>query len=102
MDRFLIAELRAYYGALLTPRQNDMLRLRYDEDLSFGEIAERFGISRQAVLDGINKGSARLEEIDAALGFVARDEKIKQLLLALPSDGEEGAAVKEILRILEE
>ena len=102
MDRFEISDLRSYYGGLLTERQNDMLRMRYDEDLSFGEIAEIMGISRQAVLDGIVKGERHLAEIDSALGFMARDEKIKQLLNALPSDGEVGAAVKEILRIMEE
>lgn len=102
MDRFRVAELRAYYGPLLTDKQDDMLRLRYDEDLSFGEIAERYGVSRQAVLDTINKGAKHLEDIDSALGFYARDEKIKRMLNALPSDGEVGAAVKEILRLMEE
>lgn len=56
MDRFEVSTLRSYYGALLTQRQNDMLVMHYDEDLSFGEIANIVGISRQAVLDGINKG----------------------------------------------
>ena len=69
MDRFEISDLRSYYGGLLTERQNDMLRMRYDEDLSFGEIAEIMGISRQAVLDGIVKGERHLAEIDSALGF---------------------------------
>ena len=102
MDRFEISTLRSYYGALLTERQDEMLRLRYDDDLSFGEIGEIMGISRQAVLDGINKGAKHLEEIDSALGFVARDEKIKQMLNALPSAEDDGAAVKEILRLMEE
>lgn len=102
MDRFEISTLRSYYGALLTERQNDMLRLRYDDDLSFGEIADIMGVSRQAVLDGVNKGERHLAEIDSALGFVARDAKIRQLLSKLSSDGEAGAAVKEILRIMEE
>lgn len=102
MDRFEISYLRSYYGALLTDRQNDMLRMRYDEDLSFGEIADIMGISRQAVLDGVVKGERHLEEIDSALGFVGRDKKIKRLLKALPSDGEVGAAVKQILSLMEE
>ncbi len=102
MDRFEISTLRSYYGALLTERQNELLKLRYDDDLSFGEISEIMGISRQAVLDGLNKGEKRLARVDEALGVVARDKKIKQLLSALPSDGEAGAAVKEILRFMEE
>ncbi len=102
MDRFEVSTLRSYYGALLTERQNESLRLRYDEDLSFGEIADIMGVSRQAVLDGVNKGEKRLAEIDEALRFVDRDQKIKQLLNLLPSDGEAGAAVKQILSLLEE
>ena len=46
MDRFEISDLRSYYGALLTNKQDDMLRMRYDEDMSFGEIAEALGVSR--------------------------------------------------------
>ena len=34
MDRFEISLLRNYYGALLTQRQNEMLVMHYDEDLS--------------------------------------------------------------------
>lgn len=64
MDRFEISTLRSYYGALLTQRQNDMLVMHYDEDLSFGEIANIVGISRQAVLDGINKGEKHLCEYE--------------------------------------
>ena len=105
MDRFEISCLRSYYGALLTERQNDMLRMRYDEDLSLGEIAELLGVSRQAALDGIVKGEKRLAEIDEKLKFVDRDEKVKKLaqeLLLSPMDEGAHAAVKEILRLLEE
>lgn len=83
MDRYEIATLRAYYGELLTDRQNEMIHMRYDEDLSFGEIAEEFGVSRQAVLDGLNKGVKNLEDIDIALGFVERDARIMAELDAL-------------------
>ena len=53
MNRFEISTLRAYYGALITEKQNEWLRLHYDEDISLGEIAELYSVSRQAVLDGI-------------------------------------------------
>ena len=105
MDRFTISTLRSYYGALLTQKQNEMLKMRYDEDLSFGEIAEIEGISRQAALDGIVKGENHLARIDEKLGFLKRDERIKQAaqnLLALSSEESVRAAVNEILSILEE
>ena len=76
MDRFEVSTLRSYYGALLTQRQNDMLVMHYDEDLSFGEIANIVGISRQAVLDGINKGEKHLCEYEQKLRLVEKDRKM--------------------------
>jgi len=70
MDRFEISVLRDFYGPLLTKKQDDMLRMRYDEDLSFGEIAEICEVSRQAVLDSINKGEKHLAEYEASLKCV--------------------------------
>ena len=36
-----------YYGDLLTSRQRDVVELRYNQDLSLGEIGQELGISRQ-------------------------------------------------------
>lgn len=104
MDRFEIATLRSYYGNLLTERQDEMIRMRYDEDLSFGEIAEECGVSRQAVLDGLNKGVKHLEEIDGALKLIERDTQIKAVLAELDGKierGEKEAAKKCVARVRE-
>lgn len=76
MDRFTTANLRAYYGKMLTERQNEFLRLRYDEDLSYGEIAEMYSVSRQAVLDAIRTGERVLSECEEKLMLASRDEGI--------------------------
>lgn len=73
MDRFEIGTLRVYYGALLTERQNELLRLHYDEDISLGELAELFSVSRQAVLDGIKRGENALLAFEGKLGLAKRD-----------------------------
>lgn len=83
MDRFEISTLRSYYGALLTQRQNDLLVMHYDEDLSFGEIANIVGISRQAVLDGINKGEKHLCEYEQKLRLVEKDKKMHAVIDSL-------------------
>lgn len=83
MDRFEISTLRSYYGALLTQRQNDMLVMHYDEDLSFGEIANIVGVSRQAVLDGINKGEKHLCEYEQKLRLVEKDRKMHAVIDSL-------------------
>ncbi|MDE5830344.1 MAG: HTH domain-containing protein [Clostridia bacterium] len=51
------------YGELLTEKQQDILDLYYNNNLSLAEIAEEIGITRQAVKDSIVKGEKRLFRI---------------------------------------
>ena len=80
MDRFEIGTLRAYYGNLLTQKQNETLRLKCDEDLSYGEIAEMFNVSRQAVLENIKKGESALFEFEEKLKLIARESAVKKCI----------------------
>jgi predicted DNA-binding protein YlxM (UPF0122 family) len=75
-----INELLRIYGALLTPRQFAVLSRRYGSDLSFGEIAEADGITRQAVLNFEKKAVRALHKFEKKLGVWARERKIKALL----------------------
>lgn len=107
MDRFEISILRDFYGSLLTKKQDDMLRMRYDEDLSFGEIAEVCNVSRQAVLDSINKGEKHLAEYEASLKCVDKQRRICAILDDIESAcGDRGSIdptkLAEIRSILEE
>ena len=86
MDRFEISLLRDFYGSLLTKKQDEMLRLRYDEDLSFGEIAEICEVSRQAVLDSLNKGERHLEEFESSLKCLDRQRRILAVLDSIESE----------------
>lgn len=60
-------ELLDCYGALLTARQRECLDLYYNENLSLGEIAEEFHISRQAVHDAMRHGEEQLVSYEEAL-----------------------------------
>jgi hypothetical protein len=60
------------YGPLLTERQREFVRLHYHDDLSFGEIAHDFGVSRQAVHDAVRQAKAAMEHYEAGLGLLAR------------------------------
>lgn len=104
MDRFEISTLRSYYGALLTQRQNDMLVMHYDEDLSFGEIAQIEGVSRQAVLDGINKGERHLVEFENALHLVEKDKCMHAILDDMSLVASDGMLerIAELKKIMEE
>ena len=50
-DKIRVNTLLDFYGALLTPRQQEICRCYYREDLSMTEIAEIESISRSAVSD---------------------------------------------------
>ena len=51
------------YGELLTEKQQNILDLYYNQNLSLAEIAEEVRITRQAVKDSIAKGEKRLFRI---------------------------------------
>ena len=60
------------YGDMLTEKQRLCFDLRYNQDLSLGEIAELEGISRQAVRDNIVRTEALLQDMEQKIGAVAR------------------------------
>ena len=79
-----IGTLCAFYGGLLTQKQQDALRLYYEEDLSLGEIAEELEVSRQNVHELITRSAQKLRKYEAALGSMKRaEESARQLKHAL-------------------
>jgi len=69
---FRMTMLFDFYGELLTERQREFYDLYYNEDLSLGEIAENYGISRQGVRDVIVRAEAYMTEIEEKTGLVKR------------------------------
>lgn len=69
---FRMTMLYDFYGELLTERQKEFYDLYYNEDLSLGEIAENYGISRQGVRDVIVRAEAYMTEIEDKTGLVKR------------------------------
>ena len=49
MEALEMTLLFDYYGELLTEKQRACVDMRYNQDLSLGEIAQELGISRQGV-----------------------------------------------------
>ena len=75
-----IGTLCAFYGGLLTQKQQEALRLHYEEDLSLGEIAEELGVSRQNVHELISRSAQKLRKYEQALGGVSRARETAQAL----------------------
>ena len=67
-----IGQLLDLYGGLLTERQRTCIRLHYEDDLSFGEIAETQGVSRQAIHDAARQAENALERYEEKLGLLKR------------------------------
>lgn len=69
-----------FYGQLLTQRQQEFFKLYYDDDLSLGEIASQYGVSRQAVYDILKRSSQALEEFESKLQLVERFQRRQSAL----------------------
>ena len=100
MDTTELILLYDYYGALLTERQQECFELRYNQDLSLGEIAEILGVSRQAVCDNLTRTEALLRRMEENIGCVKRDmlkrRAVQEILdAATVLDASSDPAVKE-------
>ena len=75
-----ISMLFDFYGDLLTDKQQEVIELYYNEDLSLAEIAAHSGITRQGVRDSIKRAEAQLLDLEQQLGLVDRFDRIKTQL----------------------
>ena len=80
---FRMTMLFDFYGEILTERQREFYDLYYNEDLSLGEIAENYGISRQGVRDVIVRAEAVMTEIEDKTGIVKRFMGLKNRIDAI-------------------
>ena len=78
MDAFEMTLLFDYYGGMLTEKQKLCFDMRYNQDLSLGEIASELGISRQGVHDNLSRTEALLKNMEAKTGCVARDQACRK------------------------
>ena len=77
-ERVQIAILSKYYGKMLTERQQDILEMYVDNNLSLSEVSDELNISRQAVKDALDNAMQSLKDAEDKLGFISRDIKIKK------------------------
>ena len=79
-----------FYAALLTDKQMNYIELYYADDYSLAEIAEEFGVSRQAVYDNIKRTEKTLEDYEMKLhmysDYIVRSQIFDQILERYPED----------------
>lgn len=101
-----MAMLFDFYGKLLTEKQQEMLALYYEQDLSLGEIAEEFKVSRQAIYDVIKRSEKILEQYEEKLGLVnkfnAEQEKLNEILQLLGNIKEPSETAQSLKKLVRE
>ena len=80
MDAHEMVLLLDYYGNMLTDKQRDCFDMRYNQDLSLGEIGELQGVSRQAVCDNLARTEALLRRMEENIGCVKRDNATRKAI----------------------
>jgi len=84
-ERIKISMLLDLYEGLLTDKQNNIMDLYFNDDLSLAEISEITNTSRQAVFDTIKRCEKALLNYDSKLMLFSRNEKLKQIKDAILS-----------------
>lgn len=72
--------LYAYYGSLLTEKQQEYFTSYYFDDMSLSEIASMYDISRNAVYDQLKKIYKLLDYYEEKLMLVRKFGKIESIL----------------------
>lgn len=89
MDALEMTLLFDYYGELLTDRQKACLDMRYNQDMSLGEIAQELGVSRQGVHDTLMRAEALLHNIEEKTGCVKREMDARRRLQLIQAAAEQ-------------
>ncbi len=69
-----------FYQELLTEKQREYFRLYYEDDLTFSEVADKFGISRNAVHDNLRRTVNTLYDYEEKLQLVVKYKKKLELI----------------------
>ena len=95
-----------FYQSLLTDKQRLYMQLYYLDDLSLGEIAEEYDVSRQAVYDNVRRTEAMLEDYEAKLNlfskFQERIDIVERLEQLIPESDEQSQLFRELLELLKD
>jgi predicted DNA-binding protein YlxM (UPF0122 family) len=79
MKDYEFVDLYDTYGALLTEHQRTLVEGYYLYDLSFQELAENNGGSRQSVYDAVKKARKTLSVYEDKLGLVQIKKQVQKI-----------------------
>lgn len=70
--------LKDFYAPLLTERQREILNLYLDSDCTLSEIADIYGLSRQAIFDIVKRSEKLLISYEEKLGLLKRFQIVRE------------------------
>ena len=77
---FYLNDLFDMYGELLTEKQRDYFRDYYFDNLSYGEIALKYDVSRNAIFKQLHITTDKLEEYESKLGLLKKKKKLLEII----------------------
>ena len=86
-------ELYDLYGKLLTDKQQMYFEDYYFNNLSYGEIANSYGVSRNAIYHQLKLIEERLNFFEEKLNLYSKKQKINDIITMIDN--------KEVKRIIE-
>ena len=95
--RFKLTYLIDIYGGLLTEKQQDILNMHLNEDLSLSEIAKSENISRQAAFDLVKRSENLLLNYDEKLNLFERYIENKEMLEQIRALSEGNERINELI-----
>ena len=79
-DVFYLNDLFDIYGELLTDRQRDYFKDYYFNNMSYGEIADKYNISRNAIYKQLGSATDKLNELEDILKIYKNNKKIREII----------------------
>jgi predicted DNA-binding protein YlxM (UPF0122 family) len=76
----MMSLLADFYGSLLPERQAEIFRRYYEDNFSLTEIAEEFGVSKQAISGMLKKARNTLENYEGELRLIAKHRQYGEIL----------------------
>ena len=89
-------DLYDLYGDLLTKKQKEYFEDYYFNNLSFSEMADNYGVSRNAIFKQIHIVTNKLEEYESKLRLLEKKEKLLKVINTI-TDEEIKEKLEEII-----
>ena len=97
-EKIILMELYDLYQELLTSKQREYFEAAYYDDSSITEIAEEYGVSRNAVHDQLKKTTKKLNDIEDAVHLRQNNKKLQELFNSI----KEQDSIENISKLIEE